>query len=222
MPRILAEARRQWARLGPHARRWILVGLALFAAVFWGVWRLKSSLNRMETGSAEENALTQQVEVRKAGERSAIEAREARIASVELARQTLALRRDLAEARQQVRTLSEALAEARAEADLLKLRQSKAALGDEGSWGHAEAVARESMELVDVNEALGLVVIDAGRADGLRPGMLFSVMREQKAIARVRVADVRDTLSGAVIEDMRSGGYPKKGDRLVFWKQPGR
>jgi hypothetical protein len=73
---------------------------------------------------------------------------------------------------------------------------------------------------VDVNEDLGMVVIDAGRADGLRAGMLFSVLRDQNAIARVRVADVRDTISGAVIEDM--SGYPKKGDHLVFWKQPGR
>ena len=151
-----------------------------------------------------------------------MEAREARMASVQLARQTLSLRRELAETKRQVMVLSEALAEAKAESDLGKLRRSKSALDEEWTWSASGAMTRDVVRLLDVSEPLGMVVVDAGRKDGVRPGMVFNVTRGQQNVARVRIADVRDAISGAVIEEVRLGGFPEKGDHVVLWKQPGR
>ena len=216
MPGIWQQVWSQRARLGAPAGKWILAGLLGLAAVtVVGTWRTPGSLN----GKGEVPVAPEPVKPDRDRE---MEVREARLASAELARQGQALQIELAEARQQIRQMTESLALARTEADELRLRHSREALLDGRPEGGRVEVERTSLGLVDANPALGMIAIDAGQADGLRPGMRFSVLRDQRAIARVRVAEVRDSISGAVVEETQAGEYPRKGDSLVFWKQPGR
>ena len=76
---------------------------------------------------------------------------------------------------------------------------------------------RGEVGLVDVNEDLNLVVLDAGGADGIMAGMQFSIVRQKKVIGRVRVVDVREEIAGAVVENAGPGKYPRKGDVAVLW-----
>jgi len=59
-----------------------------------------------------------------------------------------------------------------------------------------------------------MVVIGAGRQQGLRPGMQLAAMRGGKLVAKLRVVDVRSTITGAVVR--RAGReFPVTGDRVV-------
>ncbi len=151
-----------------------------------------------------------------------LEAREARMASSQLAARTAELSRELAEAKHQVLILSEALAEARGEADAWKARQSKAWMDEETVWSGPAGLRRDAVALLDVNEDLRMVVLDAGRSDGVRPGMVLRVMREGRMLAHIRVTDVRAGVSGAVLEEVWPDGFPRKGDRVVLGKPSGR
>lgn len=49
---------------------------------------------------------------------------------------------------------------------------------------------------------LGLVVANLGKQHGVKPGMPFQVLRKGKKIASVRVVDIRDKISGSIIQEM--------------------
>jgi len=51
-------------------------------------------------------------------------------------------------------------------------------------------------------EELGLVVGNVGRTQGVKPGMPFQVLRNNKKIGTVRVVDVRDKICGSIIQEM--------------------
>jgi hypothetical protein len=126
---------------------------------------------------------------------------------------------NVADLRRQVEYLADALAAARQANDGLEARLARQTLtGDavlaEGADVVAQALAR-GIRLVDVNRDLRMVVLNAGRGQGLAPGMLFSVVQGDRAIARVRVVDVRRALAGAVIEDVEWRAFPAPGDRVL-------
>ena len=73
--------------------------------------------------------------------------------------------------------------------------------------------------VADASDGLRMIILDVGRLHGVRHGSAFSVVRDGRQVARVRVLDVRDAVSGAVIEEAFAGGPPKKGDRLVLWNE---
>jgi hypothetical protein len=80
--------------------------------------------------------------------------------------------------------------------------------------GLVEATLDDGM-VVDVKEDLALVVANIGEKQGVRIGMPFQVWREDKRIGDVRVVDVRQSISGAVIQSLESEKVPvKTGDRL--------
>ena len=80
--------------------------------------------------------------------------------------------------------------------------------------GSVEATLDDGM-VVDVREDLALVVANIGEKQGVRIGMPFQVWREDKRIGDVRVVDVRESISGAVIQSLESEKVPvKTGDRL--------
>lgn len=116
----------------------------------------------------------------------------------------------------QVTELTVLLAEARADMDRLRAAHEQLPLlggrAGAGLPGHASMVVR------DVNRALALVVIDAGETVGLRVGMSLAVVRGELVVARVRVVDVRNKISGARLEWVLGGDYPQPGDRLVVWR----
>jgi len=66
-----------------------------------------------------------------------------------------------------------------------------------------------------VKEEWALVVGDLGAKQGVKIGMPLRVVREGKTIATLRVIDVREKISGAVIQELVSEKVEiKVGDRL--------
>lgn len=54
--------------------------------------------------------------------------------------------------------------------------------------------------VVDVKPDLSLIVANLGSLQGVKTGMPFQVWRDDKEIASVRVIDVRDSISGAIVQ----------------------
>ncbi|MBU3666187.1 MAG: hypothetical protein FGM15_09995 [Chthoniobacterales bacterium] len=69
--------------------------------------------------------------------------------------------------------------------------------------------------VVEVKPEFALVVANIGREAGVKIGMPFQVWRDNRRVGEVRVIDVRDRISGAVIQNLVSEEDPiKTGDRL--------
>ena len=81
-----------------------------------------------------------------------------------------------------------------------------------------EVAARllHDVRVVDVNEGLDYVVLDAGQIHGVRPGMRFVLMDGDAALGRLRAIDVREELTGAAIETLTTDHFPAPGDRAVL------
>jgi hypothetical protein len=68
---------------------------------------------------------------------------------------------------------------------------------------------------VSVKEEWSLVVANLGARQGVELGMPLRVLRQGKTIATLRVVDVRDKMSGAVIQELASDRTKiRVGDRL--------
>ena len=127
---------------------------------------------------------------------------------------------EAASLRKQVAYLTRALAAARAEADVLRARLERREMAEfKGSAADTDLSARVmegGLRVLDVNRDLRMLVVNAGARHGLRSGMAFMAVREDRTLARVVVVDVRTDVAGAVVEDLETGAYPMPGDRLVM------
>jgi hypothetical protein len=56
-------------------------------------------------------------------------------------------------------------------------------------------------QIVSVDQEIGLVVFDAGREAGVRVGTPIAVLRGERPIFSAMIVDVRDAISGAVLQD---------------------
>ena len=65
-----------------------------------------------------------------------------------------------------------------------------------------------------MKEELALVVANLGRAQGAKIGMPFQVWRGERQIGLVRIVDVREKISGAVIQSLDPKENIKVGDTL--------
>lgn len=65
--------------------------------------------------------------------------------------------------------------------------------------------------VVSIKEDLFLIVMNLGSRQGIKVGMPFKVLRSDKLIGMVRVVDVREKISGAVIQNLRS-----ESNRIAF------
>ncbi|MDX2079791.1 MAG: hypothetical protein SFU53_03330 [Terrimicrobiaceae bacterium] len=75
--------------------------------------------------------------------------------------------------------------------------------------------------VVDTKEDLALVVANIGSRHGVKVGMPFQVWRDKERIGDVRVVDVRERISGAVIQNLTNEKNSiKPGDRLRVDAQP--
>lgn len=133
---------------------------------------------------------------------------EARVVTRRLAEENASLQRENELLRRRLRTISEALASAQAALDT---RQAERAPAE-------DAVSRRAGEaldcwLVDVNPDLETVILSQGARSGVRYGLPLVVTRDRRKVASLRVVDVRETVSGAVVVETASGDYPRKGDR---------
>lgn len=76
-------------------------------------------------------------------------------------------------------------------------------------------VAPDGWKVLDGNRDLGLIAIDAGRREGIRPGLALAIVRSGAVVARARVVEVRERISGARVEALAGGSFPDAGDRAV-------
>jgi hypothetical protein len=110
-----------------------------------------------------------------------------------------------------------AQAEARAVLEM-ELRAADRVLG----VGKAESLDAQAAgptltdaSVVEVKPEFALVVANIGRDAGVKVGMPFQVWRDNRRVGDVRVIDVRDRISGAVIQNLVSEEDSiKTGDRL--------
>jgi hypothetical protein len=68
----------------------------------------------------------------------------------------------------------------------------------------ANAISLTSGTIVDYKPDLSLAVANFGSRQGAKTGMPFQVWRGNNQIAAARIVDVRDSISGAVIQDTES------------------
>jgi hypothetical protein len=86
--------------------------------------------------------------------------------------------------------------------------------------GAVPATLTDAM-VISIKEELALVVANVGRKQGVKVGMPFKVIRGDGEVGLVRVVDVRDNISGAVIQSLDSDKNKiKVGDRLQVAATP--
>lgn len=120
----------------------------------------------------------------------------------------------------QVVYLTESLASSRAQVDALKARLDRCEFdtvsgSDAGAAAQPIEIGQKEYRILEFNRELGMVIVNAGRRQGVRPGLQFAVMRKDKVAATVKVVDVRETIAGAVLQ-RASGGELRPQDRAVL------
>jgi hypothetical protein len=180
--------------------RWsLVVALAVGAGLGAGWTGFQA---RMRTGTTTRALEAQVAQAGEARDAAQLEAREARMA---------------------FRTLAEEHARLQDEVDALQARLDETDPGLAGGDRPSDVMlaALNRARIVDVSEDLGYVVFDAGARDGIRAGMVLSVVRDDRVIARVRASDVKEKLTGASVEETEAGSFPQAGDRMVLAKGRG-
>lgn len=64
--------------------------------------------------------------------------------------------------------------------------------------------------IVSIKEEMGIAVLNVGFRQGVRPGMPFSIFREDKPVAHALIVDVRQGICAAVLSDLVSKDEPVK------------
>ncbi len=64
--------------------------------------------------------------------------------------------------------------------------------------------------IVSLKEEMGIAVLNVGSRQGVRPGMPFSILREDKPVAHALIVDVRQGICAAVLSDLVSKDEPVK------------
>jgi len=107
-------------------------------------------------------------------------------------------------------------ANADAAARLQKAITSAESLIQAGSGSGAQVVPTDMNQarIVSLKPEYGIVVLNVGVRDGVKPGMPFTIYREDQPIARVLVSDVRNSVCGAVVQDpVNAADIVRVGDR---------
>jgi hypothetical protein len=76
----------------------------------------------------------------------------------------------------------------------------------------------ESTTVLDVNPDLRLVVLNIGLVEGARVGMPVAVLRGDRVVAELRIVEVRQRISGALIEQVNENVTLKAGDKARVTK----
>jgi hypothetical protein len=97
-----------------------------------------------------------------------------------------------------------------------RMRRTNELLGM--TTGIAEAPAVEATLtnalVVDTRPQLALVILNVGRAQGVRIGTPFRILRGESLIGSALVVDVRERISGAIIQSLeQEDNNPRLGDR---------
>jgi hypothetical protein len=101
-----------------------------------------------------------------------------------------------------------------------RLRVEEELRASESMTGAAKNIASHGAGLtsgtvVDYKPDLALIIANLGARQGVKTGMPFQVWRGEKQIALVRVVDVRDAISGAIVQNAATATENvKAGDTL--------
>lgn len=72
----------------------------------------------------------------------------------------------------------------------------------------------QDCRVIEINRELQLVVLNVGRVHGVRVGMPFTVLHDDVVVAHVKTVDVREKISGALIERAEKSAPIRAGDRV--------
>jgi uncharacterized coiled-coil protein SlyX len=99
-----------------------------------------------------------------------------------------------------------------------EMRNANEALGLPSTQAHEAPAVPSTLTdamVISIKDDLGLVVANVGRRQGVQYGLPFKVIRGDAEIGFVRVVNVRENISGAVIQSLDSEKNKiKVGDRL--------
>lgn len=90
--------------------------------------------------------------------------------------------------------------------------------GERSAAGRRVDGTLESATVLDVNPDLRLVVLDVGLLEGARVGMPLVVLRDDRVVAELRIAEVRKHICGALIEQVEKKVTLKAGDKARVTK----
>jgi len=96
-----------------------------------------------------------------------------------------------------------------------ELRETAKILGASGINSFDIETNLQDAQVVDFKEDLSLLVANVGTANGVKVGMPFKILRDGQLIGNAKVIDVRERISGAVIQNLSSENTRvEKGDAL--------
>ncbi len=145
-------------------------------------------------------------------------ANEAAMMVAQLFAENRVLRGRLVELEDQVADLQRKLAEALAGLDAARV-QAIGTVAEQLAGPVEPGVAVEDiarMRVLDVNRDMQVAVVSGGSRAGMKPGMRFYVLREDRMIAQLMLVDVREQVAGGLIERAEKGEFPEEGDRLIL------
>ena len=149
------------------------------------------------------------------------ESEEGRLAAMALAEDNELLRGRIENLANEVEQLTVDLAEERLEMDLARAAWERArSTAQTTVKPSAELDLSAGLHVLEVNERLQLAVLSAGALQGIKPDMAFDVIRGDRRVARVRTVDVRESIAGAVVEELQGDGFLERGDRAIPAKSP--
>ena len=97
----------------------------------------------------------------------------------------------------------------------VELRNTLNLLNSSRSDNAAPMPSLNNAKIIDIQENTELIVANVGASNGVKLGMTFSILRDNKKIASAYVIDVRDKISGATIQNLSSESMPvESGDIL--------
>jgi len=132
------------------------------------------------------------------------------------ARETEALRREVDSWRRRAHRMTAEWAAARAERDALRQTLQEREGGEQDRPETVvRGIAAGDARILDANETLGWAVLGLGEDEGLRPGMMYRVIRDGRVIGYLRVAETRRQIAGAEVWKHRGSVFPRIGDQAV-------
>ncbi len=97
----------------------------------------------------------------------------------------------------------------------IAVRGAQAFLDARGKPDIPVAASLDDGQIVHVNGELNSVILNVGADLGAKPGMPFRVLRDDQLIGEIKILQVRETVSAAVIASVEAGKDLKVGDRIA-------
>ena len=97
----------------------------------------------------------------------------------------------------------------------IAVRGAQAFLDARGKPDIPVAASLDDGQIVHVNGELNAVILNVCATLGAKPGMPFRVLRDDQLIGEIKILQVRETVSAAVVDSVKAGTDLKVGDRIA-------